>query len=100
MLENKATLLVTLNIGDLQQLIEQAVNDGMTRVLEVVKLNSKSSDKHSENLYTREEVKKLLRVSYTTLYHWNNDGVLFAHKIKSRVYYLRSEVMSKLNFVA
>ncbi|MGK4566924.1 helix-turn-helix domain-containing protein [Flavobacterium sp. 3HN19-14] len=51
-------------------------------------------------LLTREETSKLLKVSFTTLFHWNNDSTLPAHKIGRKVFYLRNEVMNKLNNAA
>jgi len=51
-------------------------------------------------LLTREETSKLLKVSYTTLFHWNNDATLPAHKIGRKVFYLRQEVIDKLNNAA
>jgi hypothetical protein len=50
-----------------------------------------------DKILTREEVCKLLKVSNTTLFHWHNDKVLVNHKIGRRVYYMKAEVMDKLN---
>lgn len=101
MIDNKANLLVQLNVGDLKQLIGEAVKGELENLKNLIQTNSKNSKKESEEeLLTREQVSKLLKVSYTTLFHWNNDGILPAQKINSRVYYLRSEVMQKLKKVA
>ena len=50
----------------------------------------------SNKTMTRQEVCKLLKVSNTTLFHWNNDKVLVNHKIGRRVYYMKADVMAKL----
>jgi excisionase family DNA binding protein len=52
---------------------------------------------NSNKILTRDEVCKLLKVSNTTLHHWNNDKVLVNHKIGRRVYYMKADVMAKLN---
>ena len=99
MMLNKANLLVQLNVGDLQQLITDAVKQELQKIADVIKLNPKESEKESDVL-TRDETAKLLKVSTTSLFIWNRDSILKAKKIGRRVYYLKSEVMSKLNAVA
>ncbi len=99
MMLNKANLLVQLNVGDLQQLITDAVKQELQKIADVIKLNPKESEKDSD-LLTRYETAKLLKVSTTSLFIWNRDSILKAKKIGRRVYYLKSEVMSKLNAIA
>lgn len=49
---------------------------------------------HTEkDVYTRQEVKELLNVSYGTLCNWNKSEVLKQVKIGHRVYYSKSDVM-------
>ena len=95
----KQNLLVQLSVGDLQQLITDAVKQELQKITELFKLNGKDSKEESE-LLTRDETAKLLQVSTTTLFIWNRDSILKAKKMNSRVYYLRSDVMSKLKSVA
>ncbi|MFH6971804.1 helix-turn-helix domain-containing protein [Flavobacterium petrolei] len=97
MMQNKSNLLVQLSVGDLQQLIQEAVKEGLQKINEVIQLNPKTE---TPELLTREEVAKILKVSYTTLFHWNNSGSLPAQKIGKRVYYQRCIIMNKLNTVA
>ena len=92
-MQNKANLLVQLSVGDLQQLISEAVKEEITKITKVIQLQPQ---KETPELLTREEVAKILKVSYTTLFHWNNDGTLPAQKIGKRVYYQRSIIMDKL----
>ncbi|MXO06168.1 AlpA family transcriptional regulator [Flavobacterium sp. HBTb2-11-1] len=96
MIENKTSLLVQLNVNDLQQLIQEAVKNELENLKNLIKPISKDSENES-NIISREEVSKLLKISYCSLYHWNKKGILKAKKIGSRVYYLKSDVMSKLN---
>jgi predicted RecB family endonuclease len=97
MLENKENLLVQLSVGDLQQLISEAVKEEITKITKVIQLQPQ---KEIPELLTRDQVTKILQVSLTTLYHWNNSGELSAQKIGNRVYYQRTIIMNKLNTVA
>jgi hypothetical protein len=97
MLQNKANLLVTLCVADLEQLIKDAVKEEITKITKAIQLNPQ---KEAPELLTREEVAKMLNVSYTTLFLWNRDKQLEAKKIGKRVYYQRSVIMDKLNPVA
>jgi len=97
MIQNKANLLVTLCVADLEQLIKDAVKEEITKITKVLSLNPQ---KEAPELLTREAVAKILNVSYTTLFHWNNDGTLPNQKIGKRVYYQRSMIMGRLNPVA
>ncbi len=92
-MQNKSNLLVQLSVGDLQQLISEAVKEEITKITKVIQLQPKTE---TPELLTREEVAKILKVSYTTLFHWNNSGELSAQKIGKRVYYQRSIIMDKL----
>lgn len=93
MVQNKSNLLVQLSVGDLQQLIQEAVKEELQKINELIQLNPKTE---TPELLTRVEVAKILKVSFTTLFHWNNDGTLPAQKMKHRVYYQRSMIMDKL----
>ena len=97
MVKNKENLLVQLSVGDLQQLISEAVKEEITKITKVIQLQPQ---KEIPELLTREEVAKILKVSYTTLFHWNNSGELSGQKIGKRVYYQRTIIMNKLNNVA
>ena len=92
-------MLVQLTANDLILLIKEAVKEEISKITDVIKLNSKESETDSV-LLTREETAKLLRVSTTSLYLWNRDKILENKKISNRVYYLKSDVMNKLNSVA
>ena len=64
---------------------------------DVIQLNPSPE---ASDLLSRAETGKLLGVSTTTLFHWNNDKTLPAQKIGGRVYYQRSVIMNKLNKIA
>lgn len=52
--------------------------------------------KEPVELLTREETAKYLKVSLSTLWHWSKKGILPSYGIGNRVYYKRSEVVSRL----
>lgn len=97
MVQNKSNLLVQLSVGDLQQLISEAVKEEIAKITKVIQLQPQ---KETPELLTRDEVAKILKVSFTTLFNWNNDGTLRNKKIGKRVYYQRNLIMDKLNPVA
>ena len=82
-----------LSIEDLSTMIRQSV---ATELQKVSNFNSTTPKDDSDNIMTREEVCKLLKVSNTTLFNWNNDKVLVNHKIGRRVYYMKADVMARL----
>lgn len=87
------------------QLIQISKDDLMKDFEEVLRKifadnNTLQKGNETPDYYTRDEVSKLLKVSLTTLFHWNNQGVLKQSKIGRRVYYLRSEVEAKLQAVS
>lgn len=92
-MEMKSILVFQLSMEDLSLLIRDAVKTELQKINEVIQLNSQ---KEAPELLTRDEVAKILKVSFTTLYHWNNSGELSAQKIGKRVYYHRSVIMDKL----
>jgi excisionase family DNA binding protein len=50
----------------------------------------------TDEILTRKEVCKLLKISNTTLFNWNNNKTLENHKIGHRVYYRKSDVLTLL----
>jgi predicted DNA-binding transcriptional regulator AlpA len=65
-----------------------------TELQKVSNLITKKPKDDSDKILTREEVCKLLKVSTTTLFNWNNDKILVNFKIGRRVYYMESDVLA------
>ncbi|WP_336963267.1 helix-turn-helix domain-containing protein [Chryseobacterium contaminans] len=86
---NSAIQLMQIDIESFGQFIQKLVREELEKIFPT----------HSEEkeFYTRVETAKLLNVSLTTLFHWNNEGTLKNTKIGKRVYYSKNEVSSKLN---
>ncbi len=93
-MQNNAILLQTLTVEQLQQIIGTSVKNG---ILELQKeLNSKNDD---EELLTREETCKFLKIDSSTLWAWTNKGKVLAHGIGARRYYKRSELLECLTLL-
>ena len=99
MTEANPNILIQISKNDLKQLIQEAVKEEMSKINDAIRLNPKESESKSD-LLTRKETAELLSVSETTLFLWNRDKKLENKKIGNRVYYLKSEVLCKLNSVA
>ncbi|MEN9909194.1 MAG: hypothetical protein RLZZ540_2343 [Bacteroidota bacterium] len=93
-MQTNAILLETLTVEQLQQIIGTSVKNG---ILELQKeLNSKNED---EELLTREETCKFLKIDSSTLWAWTNKGKVLAHGIGARRYYKRSELLECLTLL-
>lgn len=87
--------LVHVSIEDMTGIIREVVATELQKVKEFISLTPKEED--SERILTRDDVCKLMKVSYTTLFNWNNDKILLNHKVGRRVYYRESDVMTLFN---
>lgn len=93
----KSIQVFQLTIEDLSLIISKAVANELQKVSTLI--TPKPTQKENE-LLSREETSKLLKVSFTTLFNWNREKVLEAKKLGKKVYYLKSDVLNKLNNVA
>jgi len=80
-----------ISLDEFMGMIDEKISQALEKIS-----NSKNTDETKKDFYTRHETAKLLGVSYTTLFLWNNKGILTANKIGNRVYYSKNEVLSKL----
>ena len=93
-METNAILLQNLTVEQLQQLIGTSVRNG---ILELQKeLQSKDN---SEELMTREETCKFLKIDSSTLWAWTNNGKVKAYGIGARRYYKKTEIMECLTLL-
>ncbi|RZJ66761.1 MAG: hypothetical protein EOO50_08695 [Flavobacterium sp.] len=80
--------LIEISIEELSEIIRTAV------AKELHKQNPVNQVADINVLMTRQDVKDFLRVSYTTLFHWNNNNILKVHVKRGRkVFYLKSDVI-------
>ena len=96
-MNGKTIQLTQISIEEFCTFIKEAVSSELKKLGSLTAPNPKND---SMDLLTREQASKMLNVSYTTLFHWNNDSILPAHKIGRKVFYLRQEVIDKLNNAA
>ena len=87
-------LLEALTVDELYQLIGTSVKNGITE------LHNKFQSKHqSEELLTREEACKFLKIDGSTLWAWTNKKKVKAYGIGARRYYKRSELLESLTLL-
>lgn len=96
-MNTQSVQMINLSVNDLTVLISNCVKAELQKINNVIQLNPKVE---SDELLSRKQASELLGVSYTTLFHWNNDNTLPAQKMGGRVYYQKSSIMDKLNHVA
>ena len=88
---NNILQISQISLDEFMGMIDEKISQALEKIS-----NSKNTDETKKDFYTRNETAKLLGVSYTTLFLWNNKGILTANKIGNRVYYSKNEVLSKL----
>jgi hypothetical protein len=66
--------------------------DTIKSCLEELKTNKKPSDE----LLTREETAKYLKVSTQTLFNWSKSKILIPCSIGNRIYYRKEDVLNSL----
>ncbi len=81
-------LIVTLNVNDLKELISEGVTNALSK--------TPQPKKEDDTLLKRIDVAKLFSVSLVTVSQWQKDGVLPYHRIKSRIFFKRCEVLQAM----
>lgn len=87
-------LLQNLSVEELQELIGSTVKTNLTELQKEL-----TSKKFTEELLTREETCKFLKIDSSTLWSWTNKGKVKAYGIGARRYYKRSELMESLTLL-
>jgi len=90
--QNEATVLLPCSLGELTTIIREIMRAELQK-----HANSNASDFTTPGLiqkplYKASELCKLLKVSRMTLHTWTKEGLLKPYKIKSRLFYLWSDV--------
>ena len=90
----KAILLETLTVDELNQLIGTSVKNGITE------LHHEFQAKHqSEELLTRDQACQFLKIDSSTLWAWSLKGKVKAYGIGARRYFKRSELLESLTLL-
>ena len=81
-------LIVTLNVDELKSIIAETVS-------EVIQQSSPPKTEVDEIL-KRKDIIALLSISYVTLNEWMKSGRIPYHRINSRIFFKKSEVMKAM----
>jgi excisionase family DNA binding protein len=93
-MSNQILNFVNISLEDMTCIMREIVASELQKAKEII-LPTPIDD--SDKILTREEVCKLLKVSLTTLFNWNNDKTLVNYKVGRRVYYMKTDVLALLN---
>jgi Helix-turn-helix domain len=74
--------------------LSKMINEGVKSQLD--ELKKELGIHKSEELLTRDETCKFLKINSSTLWAWTNKGKVTAYGISSRRYYLKSELLDSL----
>ena len=77
-------------------LSKEELEDLIGKSLEEVIKNNPQKSPSDQELLTREEACKLLKVDSSTLWRWTNKGKITAYGIGSRRFYKKEELMNSL----
>jgi predicted DNA-binding transcriptional regulator AlpA len=94
--------MINLSKDDLSNLITNCVSEQFKKLQNSKSIITEKGNSFKENdLLTRKEVSEILKVSFVTLWKFNNDGTLkVKSKIGRRVYYSKKDLTNLLNDVA
>lgn len=90
----KTIILNELSVEQLQQLINTSVKDGIKEFQNGIQTND-----NSEELLTRIQTCKFLKIDSSTLWAWTNKKKVNAYGMGARRYYKRSELLECLTLL-
>ena len=77
-------LLVTLNVNDLKLIIDKSIESAISKT---------QKPKEEETILRRKDVAKLFSISLVTIAEWMKTGKLPYHRINTRIFFKKSELM-------
>lgn len=80
--------VIHLKVDELKNLINESISNALSKI--------PLPDKEDETLLRRKDVAKFFSVSLVTITDWMKTGKLPFHRINSRVYFKRKEVLEAL----
>ncbi|MBK9221019.1 MAG: helix-turn-helix domain-containing protein [Saprospiraceae bacterium] len=81
-------LVVTMSTDELKALIEEGVSNALSK--------SFQPKKEDDTLLRRKDVSKLFSVSLVTISQWMKNGKLPYHRINSRIFFKKVEVLKAM----
>ncbi len=83
----KVVEIQNVSVDELVAIITNKMLDGFE-----IRLEQLQQKKHQEQLLTRTETAKYLKVDISTLHNWTKKGKLKAYGLGNRVYYKKNEI--------
>ena len=80
-----------ISVEELTEIIAEKLVDKLEK-----RIATLISNQNDDELLTRTETAKFLKVELTTLWSWTKKGKITAYGIGNRVYYKRGEIMKSL----
>jgi hypothetical protein len=93
-MQKNSILLQEITVEELQELLGSTIKKGISELHK--ELQTKN---YNEELLTREETCKFLKINSSTLWSYTNKGKVKAYGIGARRYYKRSELMECLTLL-
>jgi hypothetical protein len=91
MIKRELVQIEDISVEELTEIIAEKLVDKLEKKIETL-----ISNQNDDELLTRTETAKILKVELTTLWSWTKKGKLTAYGIGNRVYYKRGEIMKSL----
>ena len=91
MIKKELVQIENISVDELTEIIAEKLVDKLEK--RIATLVSKQND---DELLSRTETAKILKVELTTLWSWTKKGKITAYGIGNRVYYKRGEIMKAL----
>lgn len=91
MVKRELVQIENISVEELTEIIAEKLVDKLEK-----KIATLISNQNDEELLTRTETAKILKVELTTLWSWTKKGKITAYGIGNRVYYKRGEIMKSL----
>lgn len=89
----QSTLIHHIDVQQFQELLKNTVKEQFNE------LKQSLNKEDSEEILTREETFKLLKIDSSTLWSWTKKGKLKVYGIANRRYYKKSEVLECLTLL-
>jgi hypothetical protein len=89
-MSQNSVMVHNIDVPQFEELIKSTVKE------QIEELKNSLNPNNQEELLTREETYKLLKIDSSTLWAWTKKGKLNAYGIANRRYYMRSEVLDCL----
>lgn len=84
------------SINELKSIIKETIKS-VVQDLTPRGVMGNTSSVDADKLLTRNEVMKMLKISHSTLYHYQRKDILPFIKIGSRVYFKKSDIVDNIN---